>query len=113
MIPLATTAMTGSPRARKTPRYTHAASAHPAGTRHLPVLLVSMEDLLHCQAEVPGEPDGQRQRRVISPLFDGVDRLPGHAERLAEGLLGQSLGGAQRPHVVQDVKSPLHSSSTY
>src|SRR5512135_1095742 len=90
-----------------------------AGILHLaPIVVVSMEQLLHPRTEEAGQCDRQRQRRQVPSRLDGVDRLPGHAHRRRQVLLPKALRRSQDPHVVSHrwkvtLTSPLVSRVLY
>src|SRR3546814_16521303 len=44
-------------------------------------LVASVENLLDRHVEQPREPEGERQRRVVFPRLDCVDRLLRHVEQ--------------------------------
>src|SRR3712207_776602 len=61
---------------------------------------VDMEDLLDGAVEVPGDGDGQGQRRVVAAGLDRVDRLPRDVEEVGQLALGEPRRRPQLPDVV-------------
>src|SRR5699024_1326504 len=58
------------------------------------------EDLLDGASEERGDPEGEREGRVVLVVLEGDHRLPGDAEGLAELRLGPAALGAAGPDVV-------------
>src|SRR5690606_695738 len=56
---------------------------------------VDMEDLLNGGPEEARDGDGQRQRRVVTAGFDGIDGLPRDTQQLGQPALGQTAGLAE------------------
>jgi hypothetical protein len=58
----------------------------------IPRPFLRREEVLDRRAEEAREREGQRQGGQVPPLLDGVDRLPRHADRLAQRALRQVAG---------------------
>src|SRR3954453_1982450 len=70
---------------------------------------IGMEHVLHGPLEEARQRDGQRQRRRVALLLDGVDGLARDVHRLRELLLGELARRAEGTNVVaHDVKLACH-----
>src|SRR5699024_3278348 len=89
-----------APRSRPRDRGAHGVGASAGRGRSGLLVPVRGEDLLDGASEERGDPEGEREGRVVLVVLEGDHRLPGDAEGLAELRLGPAPLGAAGPDVV-------------
>jgi hypothetical protein len=68
----------------------------------------TQKDILNFDVKKVGDAECKRQGRIVFTVFDGDDRLPGHAQLIGQRLLREVVHGAK---YLQPVFHLLHTKA--